>query len=109
MERSIARRTLLRSASLGAASYLAPSFGQNVAPAKPPAPVPETGLIIREKDPENLESPASVLHTFITPAGQFYVRNHFKQPEITAESWRLKVEGAVGRPLEIAYRDLVDM
>ncbi|MDQ6663164.1 MAG: sulfite oxidase [Acidobacteriota bacterium] len=105
----IARRTLLRSASVGAFSCLAPSFGQNATPGRPPAPAPNTGLIIREKEPENLESPASVLRTFITPADQFYIRNHFKQPEITADAWGLKVQGAVGRPLEIGYRDLVGM
>jgi DMSO/TMAO reductase YedYZ molybdopterin-dependent catalytic subunit len=97
--RLLARRALLRSASVGAIAYLSPSFGQ----------VPATGLIIREKDPENLESPASVLQTFITPSQQFYVRNHFKVPEVTADSWKLKVEGAVLHPLEIGYRDLTTM
>lgn len=108
MDNPIARRALLRSAYIGAFTYLAPSFGQNL-PAQPLAPVPETGLIIREKEPENLESPASVLHTFITPTSQFYIRNHFKQPTVTLNTWALKVDGAVGRPLEIGYRDLVGM
>lgn len=66
-------------------------------------------MIIREKEPENLESPASVLHTFITPTNQFYIRNHFKQPDLTADTWKLKVEGAVDYPLEIGYRDLISM
>ncbi len=64
---------------------------------------------MRERDPENLESPASVLRTFITPADQFYIRNHFKVPEITPDSWKLKVEGAVDRPFEIGYRELTGM
>jgi DMSO/TMAO reductase YedYZ molybdopterin-dependent catalytic subunit len=105
----IDRRALLRSASLGALAYLAPTLAQDGAANRTPAPVPGTGLIIREREPENLESPASVLQTFITPADQFYIRNHFKQPEIAADSWKLKVEGAVEHPLEIGYRDLIGM
>jgi len=105
----VARRALLRTVSLGALASIATAFGQNVAPDKPPAAAPGTGLIVREKEPENLESPASVLQTFITPAEQFYVRNHFKQPEVTAEAWKLKVEGAVEHPFEMGYRDLLGM
>lgn len=86
---------------MGTLAYLAPAFGQR--------PVPGAGLIIREKDPENLESPAAVLQTFLTPTDQFYIRNHFKVPQVTAESWKLKVEGAVNRPFEIGYRDLIGM
>jgi DMSO/TMAO reductase YedYZ molybdopterin-dependent catalytic subunit len=103
----MARRALLRSASAGVFAFLGPAWGPRNASGQ--TPVPATGLIIREKEPENLESPASVLQTFITPAAQFYVRNHFPVPEITADSWKLKVEGAVERVLEIGYRDLVAM
>ncbi len=72
--------------------------------------MPGAGLIVREKEPENLESPASVLQTFITPKEQFYIRNHFKQPDIKPDSWKLKVEGpALERPFEIGYRDLQAM
>lgn len=109
MDDLIGRRSLIRSVPLVTIASLPRSFGQNSVPGAPPSPVPETGLIIREKEPENLESPASVLHTFITPSSQFYVRNHFKQPAITADAWKVKVEGAVERPLEIGYRDLIGM
>ncbi len=43
-------------------------------------PVSFSGLILREKDPENLEFPFSTLSTFITPNEQFFIRSHFAVP-----------------------------
>ena len=34
-------------------------------------------MIIREKEPANLEMPFGDLESFITPNDQFYVRSHF--------------------------------
>ncbi len=67
---------------------------------------PPADLIVREKKPENLEFPFSTLDRFLTPNDRFYVRNHFPAPELDASTWRLKVEGAVKRPLELSYEDL---
>jgi DMSO/TMAO reductase YedYZ molybdopterin-dependent catalytic subunit len=53
-------------------------------------------MIIREKEPANLEMPFGQLDGFFTPNEQFYVRSHFPVPEIDPASWRLRVEGAVG-------------
>lgn len=61
------------------------------------------GLIVREKEPENLEFPFSTLTSFITPNERFFVRNHFAAPEIDVRTWRLRVEGAVKRPLDLSY------
>jgi DMSO/TMAO reductase YedYZ molybdopterin-dependent catalytic subunit len=67
------------------------------------------GLIIREKDPENLEYPFSTLETFITPNDRFYIRSHFPVPKLDTSAWRLKVEGAVDSPFELTYDDLLKM
>jgi DMSO/TMAO reductase YedYZ molybdopterin-dependent catalytic subunit len=67
------------------------------------------GLITRVKEPENLEFPFQSLDQFVTPAERFYVRNHFAMPKLDAASWRLKVEGAVERPLELSLDDLKKM
>ena len=103
MNDSIARRTLLASAlSSAAALAIGPLLAQEKASA--------TGeMITRTPEPVNLESPSASLQTFITPNERFYVRNHFKQPSISADSWKLKVEGAVARPQELSYRDLLAM
>src|SRR5947208_8962689 len=58
-----------------------------------------SSLIIREKEPENLEFPFSTLSSFITPGEQFFIRNHFPTvPQIKVSEWRLKIEGAVSSP-----------
>lgn len=67
------------------------------------------GLIVREEQPLNLEMPFSKLDGFITPNELFYVRNHFPIPEISANDWRLKIEGEVEAPFEIGYDDLRKM
>lgn len=66
-------------------------------------------MIIREKEPANLEMPFAALDGFLTPNEQFYVRSHFPVPQIAASEWRLKIEGAVDRPRELTYGDLLDM
>ncbi len=66
-------------------------------------------MIIREKEPANLEMPFANLDGFITPNEQFYVRCHFPIPEIEARDWRLKVEGAVEHPFELAYNEITRM
>jgi hypothetical protein len=56
---------------------------------------PSAGLILREKAPQNLESPHSALREWITPSDQFYVRNHFTEPDLKRAAWRLRIEGAI--------------
>ncbi len=68
-----------------------------------------TGLIIREKEPENLEFPFSALNGSLTTNEQFFVRSHFPVPATDLTAWRLKVEGLVGRPCEITYEELRQM
>ena len=67
------------------------------------------GLIVREQEPLNLEMPFSSLSGFITPNESFYVRCHFPIPEISAEEWRLNVEGEVEAPFELSYDELLGM
>lgn len=67
------------------------------------------GLIIRQREPENLEFPFASLNEFITPNDRFYVRNHFAAPTLESASWRLRVEGAVSQALELTLDDLKKM
>ncbi len=66
-------------------------------------------MIIREKEPANLEMPFSSLDGFITSNERFYVRNHFPVPQIDVAAWRLKIEGAVERPAELTHAELRSM
>ncbi len=63
-------------------------------------------MIIREKEPANLEMPFGELDGWITPNDQFYIRSHFPVPEFDPATWRLKIEGAVNSPLELSLDDL---
>ena len=109
MNESVSRRALLRTSLFAITPFATTSLalGQDASSSR--QPIPGVGLIVREKDPENLESPPSVLQTFITPSDQFYIRNHFKVPELAANSWKLKVEGALTTPLQMSYADLTAM
>jgi DMSO/TMAO reductase YedYZ molybdopterin-dependent catalytic subunit len=64
------------------------------------------GLIIRQKEPRNLEFPFDRLNTYLTPAELFYIRSHFQAPTLQRESYRLSVEGAVKNPFAITYDEL---
>jgi DMSO/TMAO reductase YedYZ molybdopterin-dependent catalytic subunit len=65
-----------------------------------------TGLIIREKEPRNLEFPFDRLDTYFTPVESFYIRSHFTAPTLQADSYRLSVDGGVKNPFAITYDEL---
>lgn len=64
------------------------------------------GLIVRQAQPLNLESPFGALDGFITRNEDFFVRCHFPIPEIPRATWRLKVAGEVQRSLELGWDGL---
>ena len=45
------------------------------------------GLIVRDRNPENLEFPFSALNSFITSNEQFFVRSHFAVPKLDLDGW----------------------
>ena len=63
-------------------------------------------FVVRETEPPNLETPADALLPAITPNEQFYIRNHFPTPSIDIASWRLRIDGAVDRPLALSFDDI---
>ena len=67
------------------------------------------GLVVRERNPENLEFPFSALNGFITSNEQFFVRSHFNVPKLDRDTWRLVIEGRVKEPCEIDYDELIRM
>ena len=70
------------------------------------AEAPFPSLILREKEPLNLEFQFPTLQARVTPVNQFFVRNHFPIPKIDEKSWRLKINGAVNKEIELSYDDL---
>jgi DMSO/TMAO reductase YedYZ molybdopterin-dependent catalytic subunit len=67
------------------------------------------GKIIRGEDPPNLEMPFEQLDGFITPTPLFYVRTHFPIPNIDKNKWRLRIEGEVDAPFEVAFDELIKL
>ncbi len=102
------RRSFLKIAGAGLAPLgLGTAFGalnpsQPLLLAKQHLP----GLITRQKEPENLESPFSALESRITPNDLFYVRTHFATPHLKVADWKLQIEGAVNTPLTLTYDEL---
>jgi DMSO/TMAO reductase YedYZ molybdopterin-dependent catalytic subunit len=67
------------------------------------------GLIIRQKEPANLETPFDRLDSYLTPTELFYIRSHFPAPGLELDTYRLRIDGAVRNPLSLSYQQLRDM
>ena len=57
-------------------------------------------------DPENSETPLSEMRSWVTPNVFFFVRNHFDEPDIAPEAWRLHVHGHVRSPRVWTWEEL---
>lgn len=66
-------------------------------------------MIIRQTQPDNLESVFNELDGQWTPNAAFYIRDHFPVPALDPETWRLRVEGSVDHPFEISLAELRSM
>ena len=67
------------------------------------------GMIIRQKEPTNLETPLDQVDSYLTPTELFYIRSHFQAPRLELASYRLCIDGAVRNPLSLSYQQLRDM
>lgn len=67
------------------------------------------GLVIRQKEPKNLEAPFDRLDSHLTPTELFYIRSHFSIPALDRASYKLCIDGAVRSPLALSYDELRSM
>src|SRR4051794_11910536 len=67
------------------------------------------GLIIRQKEPKNLETPVDQVSSFLTPTALFYIRSHYPAPKLELGSYQLRIDGAVRTPISLSYHELRDM
>ena len=63
-------------------------------------------LIVQSARPQDLETPAHLLTSWITPNDLFFVRSHFYTPSIQAGSWTLRVDGDVAASLALTLDEL---
>src|SRR5919198_725591 len=73
------------------------------------APFFSAGLIIRQKEPKNLEAPFDRIDSYLTPTELFYIRSHFPTPKLDRAYYQLCIDGAVSHPLTLSYEDLRNM
>src|SRR5687767_7871246 len=93
----LTRRDFVRGS---AALSMALMLGKHGFAGDPPRLIPRTEAVA------NLEYPIASLDRFFTPNDLFYVRNHFAAPMLQANTWRLRVEGAVDRELELSLDEI---
>src|ERR1700724_3921755 len=74
-----------------------------------PRPSSPAGLIIRQKEPTNLEMPFDQVDSYLTPTELFYIRSHFPAPRLDVSDYRLRIDGAVRNPLALSYQELREM
>src|SRR5216684_4338272 len=67
------------------------------------------GLIIRQKEPTNLETTLDQVDSYLTPTELFYIRSHFPAPKLERASYQLRIDGAVRKPLSLSDKQLRDM
>src|ERR1700730_12399379 len=67
---------------------------------------PKLDMLVRSLRPEDLEMPFSGFSDYITPIEHFFVRTHVYAPTVNLDSWRLKVEGEVAKPLTLTIAEL---
>ncbi len=115
------RRALLKTAggvsfaaALGApipfARFLAPGLAPvALAQAVSPTALNKDGLTLLNDRPINMETPPHLLDDAITPAARLFVRNNGLPPAeelVSAEDWRLVIDGEVETPLNLSIADL---
>jgi DMSO/TMAO reductase YedYZ molybdopterin-dependent catalytic subunit len=67
------------------------------------------GLIIRQKEPVNLEMPFDQIDSYLTPTELFFIRSHFPAPQLDVAGYRLRIDGRVRNPLALSYLELHEM
>src|SRR3984893_7264103 len=71
-------------------------------------PLLRRALASPSHEAQNLSYPLQAIDGAITPADFFFVRDHFAEPELPLDAWRLKIEGRVAHPLELSLADLLE-
>ncbi|MGI8958257.1 MAG: molybdopterin-dependent oxidoreductase [Bryobacteraceae bacterium] len=75
--------------------------------------LPGAGLLIHSasgiSDLQNISYPLRSIQGSITAPNLFFVRDHFSEPDLSLESWKLRIDGRVDHPYELTFSDLVEL
>jgi len=67
------------------------------------------GTALDASEPQNLSYPLRAIEGTVTPPNLLFVREHFSAPEVSLETWKLRIEGQVEHPYELGFADLVEL
>jgi sulfite oxidase len=109
------RRSLLQGigmATVGVSLPMGAALAQGAAAAKGPKLLEMDGkakLVVLGDKPLVAETPNELLDDDVTPTDKLFIRNNGLVPEIAGDpkAWKIKVDGEVNTPLEIALGDLM--
>jgi len=68
-----------------------------------------SGAELNASGPQNLSYPLRMVEGSVTAANLLFVRDHFREPDVSLDTWQLRVEGQVERPYELGFADLVEL
>ncbi|HEY2932445.1 MAG TPA: sulfite oxidase [Acidobacteriota bacterium] len=61
------------------------------------------------QNPENSETPLPEIRSWVTPNSLFFVRNHFEEPVVDPDEWRLQVHGHLRRARTWTLPELMEL
>ncbi|MBU13748.1 MAG: sulfite oxidase [Gammaproteobacteria bacterium] len=106
------RRKLLKGGMLAASAAAAPSFilpalaqGERLVPF---TDVPESFQIPPQQPNSTYWQDTREISEFVTDNEEFYLVQHYGQPEVDNDAWRLRVTGMVDNELEFSLSDLMN-
>jgi len=73
-----------------------------------PAAAPVLGEVLSSTEAQNFTFPLDSVSGLITPPDRFFARDHFREPDLSLSTWRLRVEGRVARPIELTLSDILE-
>lgn len=68
-----------------------------------------SGRTLKASEPQNLSYPLRMIADTVTEPNLLFVRDHFSEPEVSLDGWKLRIEGHVEQPYEFGFADLVEM
>ncbi len=76
--------------------------------AASPTSTPAQGyeFIVRNRRPNDLETPVEVFESYLTPNERFFVRSHHPEPKISQADWSLRIQKAGSDPVTVSFEDL---
>ncbi len=117
MDELLKRREILRNTVglLGLAAFQKPISAERLLRSITSSPSQDTQvfddrMIVYSREYLTLEMPTSLLNSWITPTGRFFVRNNLLMPAaIDPSVWTLSITGEVERPLIINFHDFMQL